>query len=130
MGRITHSELAKMLDGHNYEEGFTKYVTKIARDNKLIMLTAIGDDVLKFSGLFNEEADCFRGGDVFLKIEDGECVVYTKKKDGSKKVQSFWNEHTYSYSWKFLTLIPHSKFCIRRNNKKWCEAIIFSVDDV
>jgi hypothetical protein len=128
MTAVTHSDLAKMLDGHEADD-FTKHVFKTARDNRLVMLYPIGDDVLKFSGFFNNEADCFRGGDVHLVIENGELEVYRKAKESTKKIIAFWEEHR-AYTWKFLTTIPHSKFTIRKNGKKWCEAIIFKVDDI
>jgi len=129
MNKVTHSELANMIKEHNYEDKLTKYILKVARENRLIILTAIGDDVLSFSGFFHDEADCLKGGDVYLKMEDGECMVYTKKKEQSKKISSFWEEYRV-YTWRFLTLVPHSKFCIKRNGKKWCEAIVFSADDI
>ena len=129
MSKVTHSDLAKMLDGHDSKDKFTKYVLKMARDSRLIILTTIGDDVLNFSGFMHDEADCLRGGDVFLKIESGECIVYTKKKDDSKKICSFWDNKSI-FKWKFLTNIPNSKFSYTKDGKRWCEAIIFSVDDI
>jgi hypothetical protein len=126
---MTHSALAQMLEGHNAEDKFTKYVNKIARDNRLVILTTVGDDVLKFTGFFNDEADCMRGGDVHLRMEGEECWIYTKPKESTKKITSFWEEHR-AFTWKFLTNIPHSKFCVRKGGRKWCEAIVFSVDEL
>lgn len=126
---MTHSELAKMLEGHNAEDKFTKYVNKVARDNRLVILTSIGDDVLKFSGFFNDEADCMRGGEVHLRMEGEECYVYTKSKDNTRRIMSFWEENR-QITWKFMTPIPHSKFLIKKDGKKWCEAIVFSVNDL
>lgn len=132
MNKVTHSELVKIISEKgdcNYEDNFTKHLLKIARDNRLVILTTVGDSSLIFQGFFKEEADCFRGGDLFLKMEDGDCMVYTKKKEGSKKISAFWEEYRV-FKWRFLTLIPHSKFTVKRNGKNWSESIIFSVDDV
>jgi len=132
MAKVTHSELAKIIleKGEcNSEDSFTKHLLKIARDSRLVILTAIGDDVLSFQGFFKDEADCLKGGDLYLRMEDDECVVYTKKKEGCKKIQSFWEEYRV-FKWRFITLIPHSKFAVNKGGKKWCESIIFSVDDI
>lgn len=120
---VTYEELAKLIDGHDYEDKLTKYVMKIARDNRLIIVSATGDDTINFDGAFHDEIDLFRGGDVFLTDEG----IFTKHKPGRSKINVFW-ENKGLCVWKFLTLIPHSKFTINRNGKKWCEGIVFSLD--
>ncbi len=130
--KVTHSELAQIIKNNgdcNYEDSFTKGLLKIARDSRLVILTTIGDDVLSFQGFFKDEADGYKGCDLYLRMEDGECFVYTKKKEGCKKISAFWEEYRV-YKWRFLTLIPHSKFVVKRNGKNFSESIIFSVDDI
>lgn len=125
---ITTTEaLAKLLDGHNLEEGMTKFVLKIARENKLVIVSAIGDDVVVFNGAFSDEVDCFRGGKIFMD-KDG---TYTKQSlDRTRKeINVFWEKNR-TYLWKFLTLIPHHKYSIKREGRNFCEGIIFSMNDI
>lgn len=122
---ITYEELAKLINGHNQEDKLTKYVMKIARDNNLVIVSAIGDDTISFDGAFHDEADLFRGGDVYI-AEDG---VYTKPKEGRVKINVFWEDKGLCV-WKFLTVIPHSKFIVNRNGKKWCEGIVFDLKKI
>lgn len=125
MSAVTYEELAKLIDGHNQEDQLTKYVMKIARDNHLIIVSAIGDDTISFDGAFHDEADLFRGGDIYI-AEDG---VYTRPNQDRVKINVFW-ENNGLCVWKFLTVIPHSKFIINKNNKKWCEGIVFSLKNL
>ena len=132
MSKVTHADLVQMIKDNgdcNYEDKFTKHLLKVARDNRLVILTTIGDDVLSFQGFFKDEADGYKGSDLYLRMEDGECIVYTKKREGCKKISAFWEEYRV-YKWRFLTLIPHSKFVVKRNGKNFSESIIFSVDDI
>ena len=89
MSVVTYEELAKLIDGHNQEDQLTKYVMKIARDNHLIIVSAIGDDTISFDGAFHDEADLFRGGDIYI-AEDG---VYTRPGQDRVKINVFWENN-------------------------------------
>lgn len=131
MNIITHAELAQLIGTFDYEDKFTPSVIKLATTNGLVIVTAIGDDVIKFHGSIRDEADCMRGGDVFLQREGDEVVVYKKQCPERKriKLQGIWEKHR-TYTWKFRTLLPHSKFKMNKGGKSWCECIIFSIKDI
>jgi hypothetical protein len=125
MQTTTYEELAKLINGHNYEDSFTKYVMKIARDNSLVIVSAIGDDTIQFDGAFHDEIDLFRGGDVYV-TEEG---IFTKPKEGRIKINVFWEDRGLCV-WKFLTIIPHYKFIINKDSRRWCEGIVFCLKDL
>lgn len=125
MQRTTYEDLAKLITGHNYDDSFTKYVMKIARENNLVIVSAVGDDTVQFDGTFHDEIDLFRGGNVYVTSEG----IFTKPKDGRVKINVFWEDKGLCV-WKFITTIPHSKFNINRNGKKWCEGIVFSLSNL
>lgn len=122
---VTHKELVLLINGHNHEDKMTKFVMKTARENNLVIVSAIGDDTIQFDGAFKDEVDLFRGGQIFLE-KDG---IYTKMRDGRKVINVFWEENRL-FLWKFLTLVPHSKFVIKKNNKNWCEGIVICLNDI
>lgn len=128
---MTHSELAALIGTHDYKDKFTPYVTNLAMKNGLVIVTAIGDDVVKFHGAIRDEADCMRGGNMFLQKEGLETLVFKKQNDANTRLrlQAIWEKHRI-YLWKFRLSIPHSKFTVMRDDKKWCEAIIFSTKEL
>jgi|SRR6478609_1717626 len=127
MELITPEELAKQLDGRDYDDKMTKYVIKLARDSGLVIVSAIGDDVIQFSGFIKDEVDCFRGGNIYMD-KDG---TYTKQSsDNSRKIiQVLWEQHRL-YIWKFITKIPHNTYSIKRDGKNFCLGMVFSMKDI
>ena len=125
MSISTYQELAMLINGHNHDDSFTKYVMKIARENSLVIVSAIGDDTIQFDGAFHDEIDLFRGGAVYV-TEEG---IFTKPKEGRFKIDVFWEDKGLCV-WKFLTTIPNTKFNINKSKKKWCEGIVFCLNDL
>jgi hypothetical protein len=125
--KFTAKQLAEQLNNHNYDDSFTKYVLKTAKDNKLVIVTATGLDCVTFIGAIEDEADCYMGGELFLDKE----YVYTRqsKEKDRKPILSIYDKKSV-YVWKFMTKIPHSKFIVLKDGKRWCEAIIFCIDDI
>lgn len=128
METITSAELAAKLDGHNTEDKFTRYVIKLAKDSDLVIVSCVGNDTVVFNGAMTEDFDLFRGGKIFM---DKDGLAYTKQcvNKRRKPIEAFWEEYKL-YTWKFLTLIPHEKYVIKKNSKNWCQGIIFSMNDV
>ena len=122
---VTYEELAKLINGHNFEDKMTKYVMKVARDNNLVILSAIGNDTIELNGIIHDEIDLLHGGKIFME-EDG---AYTRPGENRVVINSFW-DGTKTCMWTFLTKIPHAKFTINKNNKRWCEGIVFKLDNL
>jgi len=125
--KFTARQLAEQLNNHNHDDSFTKFVIKTAKDNRLVIVTATGLDCITFIGAIEDEADCYMGGELFLDKE----YVYTRqsKEKDRKPILSIYDKRAV-YTWKFMTKIPHSKFVVLKNGKRWCEAIVFCIDDI
>lgn len=139
---ITSEGLAKSLDNFNAEDRFTRSVIKLAKDNNLIIVSAIGNDTITFNGALTDEFELFKGGDIFMAKEvfvptiEGhkeiiEYVPYLKQSEKKDRIRInvFWEKNRL-YTWKFLTIIPHAKFTIKKDNKYFCQGIIFSLNDI
>lgn len=127
MDKITAEELAKLLDGHPHDHGFTKRIVNLAKYNNLVIVTAQGDDLVVFSGALIDEFDFLKGGDIYLVKEDNEYYPYLKPRPNAMLIQAFWEEYKL-FKWKFFTKLPHAKFITKKNDKSFCQAIVFSLD--
>ncbi len=116
-------KIHNLIDNVDHKSLIYKEAISIARRNNIIIVSSVGDkDTISFNGLFKDEVDLRKGGDVFLSKEE----VYTKAGFGRFKISVFWDGHSL-YTWKFLTKIPHIKFTSLKNNKPWCEGIIIDL---
>lgn len=123
----TAAELAELLNNFNIEDSFTKHAIKIAKDNNLVIITAISNDTITLSGSLVDEFDMLNGGGIFMAREGEEYIPFTKMAPGRKKIEVFFEKYKL-YNWKFVTLIPHSTFDVKRNGKCYCKAIVFSLN--
>ena len=131
MGKITAEELAKELNGFDVNDSFTKRVINTAKYNNLVIVSAIGDDTIIFSGSLKDEFDLLHGGQIFMAKEGDEYVPYTKQdaNKSRKVIEVFWDKHSL-FKWKFLTRIKHVTYDLRKDGKSFCKGIIFNLNDV
>jgi len=131
MIKVTPEELAKQLNGFDVDDSFTKSVINIAKNSNLVIVSAIGDDTIIFSGSLKDEFDLLHGGQIFMAKEGDEYIPYRKQSiDKSRKViEVFWDKHSL-FKWKFLTLIKHVTYDLKKDGKSFCKGIIFSLNDV
>lgn len=129
--KITADELAKQLNGFDVNDSFTKGVINLAKNSNLVIVSAIGDDTIIFSGSLKDEFDLLHGGQIFMAKEGDEYIPYLRQsQDKSRKViEVFWDRHSL-FKWKFLTLIKHVTYDIRKDGKSFCKGIIFSLNDI
>lgn len=125
---VTAEELSKRLHIHNSEDKFTRCVINLAKNSNLIIVSAIGNDTIVFNGALTEEFDLFKGGKIFI---DKDGLAYTKQCANNlrKPIEAFWEEYR-MFVWKFLTIIPHSKYCLKKDGKNFCQGIIFNLKDI
>jgi hypothetical protein len=131
MSKISAEELAKQLNGFDVNDSFTKGVVNLAKNSNLVIVSAIGDDTIIFSGSLKDEFDLLHGGQIFMAKEGGEYIPYKKQsQDKSRKViEVFWDKHSI-FKWKFLTLIKHVTYDLKKDGKSFCKGIIFNLNDV
>lgn len=134
--KVTAEELAKQLNGFDISDNFTKGVINIAKNSNLVIVSAIGDDTIIFSGSLKDEFDLLHGGQIFMSKEKGiggsdEFIPYLKQsvKKDRKLIEVFWNKNGL-FKWKFLTLIKHSTYDLKSNGRSFCKGIIFNLNDI
>lgn len=129
--KITAEELAKELNGFDVADRFTKGVINLAKNSNLVIVSAIGDDTIIFSGSLKDEFDLLHGGQIFMAKEGSEYIPYLRQsQDKSRKViEVFWDKHSL-FKWKFLTLIKHVQYDLKKDGRSFCKGIVFSLNDV
>ncbi len=66
MSKVTAEELAKQLNGFDVDDSFTKSVINSAKYSNLVIVSAIGDDTIIFSGSLKDEFDLFHFGQIVM----------------------------------------------------------------
>ncbi len=129
--KVTAEELANQLNGFDVSDNFTKSVINIAKNSNLVIVSAIGDDTIIFSGSLKDEFDLLHGGQIFMAKEGNEYIPYTKQsQDKTRKlIEVFWDRHAV-FKWKFLTKIKHVTYDIKKEGRSFCKGIIFNLDDI
>ena len=130
---MTVKEYAEMLNSREYGyPQFTKDEIQIAKENGFVIVYGASDDLMEFDGSLYEEAGCFDGGKVYF---DKTGAIY-ELFFGSNCIEAVWcdKERTDSagniITWTYKTDIPHETFMIYEDGEPYCEAIVFSIDDV
>ena len=128
---MTVKEYAEMLNGREYGyPQFTKDEIQIAKENGFVIGYGASDDLMEFEGAIYDEAGCFDGGMIYL-CESG-VVDYCSY----KCIEAVWcdkertDENGNVITWTYKTDIPHETFMIYEDGEPYCEAIVFSIDDV
>lgn len=127
-------EYAEMLNGREYNyPQFTKEEIQIAEDNGFVIVYGASDDLMEFDGSIYDEGGCFDGGEVWFN-KNG--VVDTAATTADKCIEAVWcdkerkDENGNVITWTYKTDIPHETFMIYEDGEPYCEAIVFSIDDV
>lgn len=130
---MTVKEYAEMLNGREYGyPQFKKEEIQIAKEKGFVIVYGASDDLMEFDGALCDEAGCFDGGTVHL-CETG-VVDYGSAE--TKRIKAVWcdkertDENGNIIPWTYKTKIPHEAFMIYDCGEPYCEAIVFSIDDV
>ena len=103
---------------------------RYAKENGFVIGYGASDDLMEFEGSLYDEAGCFDGGMIYL-CESG-VVDYCSY----KCIEAVWcdKERTDDagniITWTYKTDIPHETFMIYEDGEPYCEAIVFSIDDI
>lgn len=132
-------ELADRLNGRQYRDEIEREEENLARDNNLVIVFGASDDLCEFRGAFEDEIDCYNGGDVlfwrnpdagfeiFQECED-DCIYSRIIREKTWEIEAIWGQN--GYSWTYETEIPHEKFDIMEDGEKYCRGIVFSLNDL
>ena len=112
---MTAKELAVKLNDSQYDhiESLISSISKLAKNNGLVIVYGASDDLMKFRGAIYNEINCY---------------YYTKMVRMAVNIEAIRDQN--GYSWIYKTNIPHETFNILEGDKKFCRGIVFSIDDL
>lgn len=139
---MTKEALASALNGVQYGKETTGKSFLEAKESGLVIVYGASDDLVEFSGAFDEECGAYGGTDVFILMKEGgeiealedehdcECTYcgYEAKKKSAVKISAKFDHK--GYTWFIETEIPHATFEVMEGDEKFCRGIVFNVDDL
>lgn len=125
-------EYAQMLDGRQSDISllqFTEEELQIARDNGYVIVYISSNDCIEFDGALVDE-DSVQSAVFFDR--DG-LSDWPEDEDKPNKIEILRDEEEGMegrIEWSFKTAIFHETFLIYMMGRKYCEGIVFSIDDL
>lgn len=140
---MTAKELAHRLNGNEYLSEICDQLEGTARDNGLVVVFGQSDDLIQFRGAVNGEAYSYGGGDE-IELFEGKLLEVKEPFDEVSEMKEFlegfgvdiktkviipkWDID--GYSWKYHTAIPHETFDILEDGEKYCQGIVFHINEI
>lgn len=132
---MNKKEFAEMLNNRQYGyPQFTKEEIQIAKDNGFVIVYGASDDLMEFDGAIHDEAGCFDGGYVWFN-ENG-VIQEELGRETDRCIEAVWcdknrtDENGNVIVWTYKTDIPHEVFMVFEDGEPYCEAIVFSIDEI
>lgn len=107
----------KYLQNCEYRFELSKEAETVAKENRLVVVYGVSDDLCEFQGAIDAEFDCYDGGTITL------CDYPTIT------IEAVWSDNN-GYNWSYMTDISHEEFDIFEDGEKYCKGIVFCLDDV
>lgn len=135
MSEMTAYELAKTLDGMNYKVPLlSKETCEKAKAAGLVVVYGASDDLIEFEGAFEDEGDCFEGGNVYINQYGVVPEDEVGDQPDVRKIRAKWcveeAENGAVIPWTYETDIPHETFMIFDDKKPDCLGIVFHISDL
>ncbi len=111
-------EFAKKIDGFEYPARELRPFEQIAKDNGLLFIHGMSDDLLEMGGIINDEIGAWDG---------------IKTKIGTKGVSlelKWCPEDKPGTSWEVIVDCPHEKFTIVEDGEVYCIGAVIHKDDL
>jgi hypothetical protein len=137
VSKMTAKELAKKLNGNEYDKEISIELEQEARRNELVVVFGWSDDNMEFCGAVCDEIPCYSGGIAYIgdggkllknECDNDECPYFELEKQTSLRIEAIWDQE--GYSWIYKTDIPHETFDIYEDGEKYCRGIVFSLEDL
>jgi hypothetical protein len=139
---MNKEELAKLLDGSEYPFRLNREIGDQAKEDDLLVIYGMSDDLMELYGAIRDEYGCFDGGSfmiddqgILLPWDEGEyedeesAEQYFKRKPKAKMLEALWCEEE-EYSWTYKTDIPYACFDIVEDGEKYCRGIVIDLKDL
>lgn len=133
---MTAKELAVLLNGRAYRAEITLNECAQAKADGLVVVFGASDDLMEFRGAIDDEISAYEGTTAYLtcagllqnECENDECPCFMKMKLKASTIRAAWCEDN-TYSWQYVTSIPHEQFEIIDDDEKYCLGIVFAMKD-
>jgi len=139
---MNKEKLANLLDGSEYPFRLNRKIRDLAKEDGLLVIYGMSDDLMELEGAISDECGCFNGGSFMLDDQgillpwDGDdygdeydAEQYFKRKPKAKMLEALWCEEE-EYSWTYKTDIPHACFDIVEDGEKYCRGIVIDLKDL
>lgn len=136
---MTTQGLAALLNGREYGSEITKAEEEAAQKSGLVVVFGQSDDLMEFRGAIDGEVDCYDGGTAYIDgnglFNEGsiceectECKILEERKESCCTISARWCKG--DFPWSYHTEIPHETFEIFEGSERYCQGIVFSVDEL
>lgn len=130
----TLKEAAALLDGDPYRFEGSEELFKQFKNDGIVAVFGYSDDGVEFRGRLNDEMGY--GSQIYLDTngimesdcEDDGCPYFLKTLKGATKLEVYWCEDD-EYSWTYDIEIHYETFDIMEDDNKYCQGILFYLDD-
>ena len=145
-------ELAKLLNGRHYRKEISKAEAEQAKEDGLVVVFGVSDDLMEFRGAtYDEEyvldghTDTYLDKEGTLKPVEDEIptefleryqLLKTFNEMFPNKITAVWNGRDANEpSWRYVTDIPHHTFDITEQDDPgnwylYCKGIVFNLKDL
>lgn len=123
--------LANRLNGNTYGNEYTESDISYAKEHKLLIITGASDDLVEFSGYYEDEGGCYGGG-IITFDKDG--VSQDSDDIRKNELRIFWCKKQYKdtriITWSYEVDISCERFLIYEDEDIFSEGIIIDVEDL
>lgn len=133
---MTLKEFAKKLDGRNYRNEIFSIEEIQAKKLGFVVVFGYSDDNMELRGAISEEISCYGGGDCYIETDgifeecECECKYSIKAREGMHQIKAIWCDKESDYAWRYETLIPHETFEILDDGDRFCQGIVFDINNL
>lgn len=128
---------AETMNGRQYGDEVSPAFEKELKDAGLVAVFGASDDLVELRGAEHDELGAYEGltfhvtraGLLKSECDEGDdCPYFQKLEKAATPIEAKWDDG--EFSWSFSTAIPHEKFVIFEDDKKYCQGIVFALTDV
>lgn len=148
---MTKEQLAELLNGNGCRKVMTKEQEQTAKENNLLVLFGLSDDLLEMRGAIYDDVGVWDGGDYALLLKDDK-YSYTdadlgpnnaeetmilpldgdyNNDNNPRLIRAEWcPEDETQLSWRITSNMPCASFTIREDGNPYCEGIVIDLDEI
>lgn len=132
MQKISIKDFAKLIDGRQYDYNmYTPEEIQLAKDNGIVIVYGMSDDLVEMEGAICDEGDCWQGGLIHVKAIAGGGIVHNCERSNvfsflAKRCKDK-DENGNIIPWTYDVPIEHETFMVYDEGRPYCRGFVFSV---